>query len=604
MSTAVAEGEPRGAPAARASGGWAGTESPSAFALRSPVPVLSRTYVVRGWPRGASGIWAGALSAPVAFRVRWTAAPSSFRWSWSQEARLRRVLSSVAERAGSDAAAAPRPEEVGVAAAIRRLRDAVLYRGERVVDVWCYVTVLSDSPEQLEADAGRVRAELEARGLELEEVRFGHAPGFAATLPVGDTGLAGLRWWPPRTGVAGAAARVAPADFGRAGDPAGIYAGHDTWDRRPVYLDFRHEADEVNTNAVVVGASGEGKSTWLKAVAVTGALLDGWRVLVLDVDGEYRALCQRLGGVFVDLSGTSGRYPDPCRFPTRTGDPADDAGRYDRLLGAVGGVFAVLLGPAAGELERVAVEQAAAELLAEAGVVRDRPETWPDGEPPAGFSLRDVYRRVALMAASGYAAAARAAPLLWRYFEGSLAGMFADPLPLPTMPAPLTVLHLGNPVTSEADAGALAVKYQLALGAVWEWLRQGRAAGRWTMVVVDEGQRVFAHPLLARNLAALATTIRKWRGSLVLATNTPGALWESGHGEALWGNALYKVVFALEEDQVGALARHAAVPDGVLEAVRAQLHTRRAVIRDGGRGWVQVRLDLPPEELELYRTRR
>ncbi len=104
------------------------------------------------------------------------------------------------------------------------------------------------------------------------------------------------------------------------------------------------------------------------------------------------------------------------------------------------------------------------------------------------------------------------------------------------------------------------------------------------MVVVDEGQRVFGHPLLARHFAALATTIRKWRGSLVLARNTPGALWEAGHGEALWGNALYKVVFAVETGQVDALAQHADVPAGVLDAVRRQLHTRRGVIRDGGRG--------------------
>ncbi len=578
-------------------------ETPGAFTLQSPVPVATRTFVVREWPRDADALWAAALTTPAVFRVRWTAAPSSFRWTGAMQNRLRRLLTSVDQQGAGDRAAAARPEEVGAVAAIRRIRDAVLYRGERVVDVWCYVTVASDTPEQLDADAARVRSALEMRGVELEEVRFGHAPGFAATLPVGDPLLRGVRWWPPRTGITAAAARTVPADAGRAGDPRGIYVGHDTADHRPVLLDFRHEQDECNTNAVVVGASGEGKSTWLKAVAVTGALLDGWRALVFDVDGEYRALCERLGGAYLDLSGGGGRYPDPCRFPKATGVAQDDAGRFDRLLAAVGGTFADLL-EGATEAERAVVEQEAVGLLAASGVRRDRPDTWRNGALPPEFRMAGIYGRIRARGDAGDPWAGPVAQRLWRFFEGSMAGILADPLPIPTMPAPLTVLHLGNPLASDADAATLAVKYQLALSTAWEWLRQGRAAGQWTMVVVDEGQRVFGHPLLARHFAALATTIRKWRGSLVLATNTPGALWEAGHGEALWGNALYKVVFALETDQVDALARHAAVPAGVLDAVRRQLHTRRAVIRDGGRGWVQVRLDLPAGELGLYRTRR
>ena len=172
------------------------------------------------------------------------------------------------------------------------------------------------------------------------------------------------------------------------------------------------------------------------------------------------------------------------------------------------------------------------------------------------------------------------------------------------MPGRLTVLHLGNPNASARDARGIAVRYALAVQAVWEWLRRNRVLGRWTMVVVDEGQRVMENPVLAPNLADLCTAIRKWRGCLVLATNAPAALWRGGHGDAVWANTAVKVIFWLEDDQLDALRRRADIPDPVAAAVRRQHGTRTACARIGPQKWVQVRLDLPPEELELYWTRR
>ncbi|PZN00771.1 MAG: hypothetical protein DIU76_12080 [Bacillota bacterium] len=86
--------------------------------------------------------------------------------------------------------------------------------------------------------------------------------------------------------------------------------------------------------------------------------------------------------------------------------------------------------------------------------------------------------------------------------------------------------------------------------------------------------------------------------------NAPGPLWKGGYGEAVWANTALKVIFALEAGQVEELDRYADVPQGVLNAIRTQQSTRRAVVRTGGQGWVQVRLSLPVEELNLYRTRR
>ncbi|MDI3297592.1 MAG: hypothetical protein QJR08_00310 [Bacillota bacterium] len=581
-------------------------ELPNAFVLESPVPVWTRTFAITSWPRGAGALWESLLASQVAFRVRFLAAPSGFKWGRGMETRLRRLMANVESVRESDRAAAARPEEVLAIQAIRRIRDALLYRGLRPVDIWCLITVESDSPANLAADCAAVTAALASRGIEAEPLTFDQSPAWAATLPTGDPQLRGIHGLKPRTGIVTAAARAVPADTGMGGDGCGVYVGHDAEGRRPVMLDFRRESDELNSNALVFGASGEGKSTWLKAVAVTGMLLDGWRVIVLDVDGEYRGVCEAAGGTWVDLSGVTGRYPDPCRFADPSGDPEEDAARFDRLLAGIDDVMSVMLGIEGPELEleRAVVEQEAAALLASSGVTRDDPATWSNDRLPRDFTLRAVFDRIERRGAAGDTWARAAAQRLWRYFKGSLAGLFERPLPMDRMPGRLVVLYLGNPRASSAEEAAIGVKYQLAVRAVWEWLRQNKARGEWTAVVVDEAQRAMQHPVLAANVVDVATTIRKWRGSLFLATNAPADLWGSGWGERLWGNSLYKVIFALERDQVDALARRVNLPPGVAQAIASQTGMKRAVIRDGGRGWIQVRLSLPDEELELYRTRR
>lgn len=580
------------------------TETSREFIVNSPVPVYSRTFIVRKWPNAGHSLWAALLTLDVPFRIRFTAAPTSFHWSSKEQMRLRRLKRNIMDTESSDIAAVARPEELRVAKAIQEIRDAMMFRGHHAVDVWCVITVESDSKETLESDVSRVLATLQARGIELQEVRYGHGPGFGATLPVGDVLLRGVNWWAPHTGVVYAAAFAVPADTGYAGDDKGIYIGHDIENHAPVLVDYRREDAEANTNTVVIGMSGEGKSTWLKAVAVAGALLDGWHVVVFDVDGEYRALCEQLDGVWIDLSGSTGRYPDPCRFPPPSGDANEDNAQFDRMLGNIAQVFAALLGDPT-ELELTAIEQAAYGLLLQVGVVREDRSTWDNERlDKAHFSLHAVYSALKEMGEQGNPHAHLASAKLWRYFEGSQSKMFEHPLPPGPMPGRLVVLHLGNPNNNAADAQGLAVRYVLALQSVWEWLRQGRMRGQWTMVVVDEGQRVMQNKILAPAIADLVTTIRKWRGSLCLATNAPGTLWRSPYGEAVWANSAIKVIFALEAAQIEDLARYADIPPGVIDVIRVQQGTKQAVVRTGMQGWVRVRLSLPEQELALYRTRR
>lgn len=425
----------------------------------------------------------------------------------------------------------------------------------------------------------------------------GETPAWARWL-----GFGGAPLWAPRVVPADRAAGLVWPGRGQVGDPpdGAVYVGH-TPDLQPVCVDFRQAEAGVAANVLAVGASGSGKSFWLKTL-VRGLLADGWWVVVLDVDGEYRALCEAEGGAWLDVSGERvGAFPDPLALPAPLGDPDEDARRWDRMMGTAGRLAAVLGG--LGLAEQGAVERAVQAAWAARGVTPDDPASWD--RAGASPTMAEVW--AALDAARGRdPAAAAAADALWRFVHGSGRHLFQGrPTAWHEPPARCAVWHLGGlaqmtPTT--AISPEAAGRYALVLDATWEWLRRLRRAGEWTAVVVDEGQRVLPQPVLGEAVAAMATTIRKWNGVLVFATNTPDPLWRTPAGQGLWSVTPIKALLKLEAAQVQGLVQALAVPAPVREAL-PHLPERTVLARLPGGAWAELRAMVPPEEAALYQTR-
>src|SRR5690606_29062545 len=126
---------------------------------------------------------------------------------------------------------------------------------------------------------------------------------------------------------------------------------------------------------------------------------------------------------------------------------------------------------------------------------------------------------------------------IWRFFEGTGQGMFRE-ADRGQYDADLVVFHVAQHVNQEGDQLAGAVKMALAQGWVWRELRRERVrAKRWSAVVFDEGQRLLQDQPSSGFLLNVATTIRKFNGLVVLATNVPAALWATDGGRGVWENS-------------------------------------------------------------------
>lgn len=108
-------------------------------------------------------------------------------------------------------------------------------------------------------------------------------------------------------------------------DEHGVYIGYNNY---PVFVNFfrRDTTERVNSNMIVIGKSGSGKSFATKTLLANFAA-DNTRVFILDPENEYEILCGNLGGKMIDVGSSVNGIFNP--FHIYTSLEADEGGEAD-----------------------------------------------------------------------------------------------------------------------------------------------------------------------------------------------------------------------------------------------------------------------------------
>jgi ABC-type dipeptide/oligopeptide/nickel transport system ATPase component len=120
-----------------------------------------------------------------------------------------------------------------------------------------------------------------------------------------------------------ALAAVFPFISGALMDEKGFYIGYNEY---PVFVDFFDRKTRANSNVMIVGKSGSGKSYATKTLLANLAC-DNSKVFILDPEDEYTPLCHNLCGKFIDVgSSLRGRF-NPFHIMTTL--QSDEGGEDD-----------------------------------------------------------------------------------------------------------------------------------------------------------------------------------------------------------------------------------------------------------------------------------
>ena len=178
---------------------------------------------------------------------------------------------------------------------LRRNREPLLHCA-------VFIELSASSLEKLRELQADVSMELTREKLSVDRLTLRQKEGFIACMPCGHN-VFGTQF--ERVLPASAVANCYPFNYSGKTDPHGFYLGKDKYGTN-IIVDFdRRSDDKTNSNVLILGNSGQGKSYLLKLI-LTNTRMAGKSVICLDAEQEYKDLCNNLGGCYIDLM--SGEY--------------------------------------------------------------------------------------------------------------------------------------------------------------------------------------------------------------------------------------------------------------------------------------------------------
>ena len=118
--------------------------------------------------------------------------------------------------------------------------------------------------------------------------------------------------------------------FARSGfnDGSGYYFATDSNGGLVITDIWKRESDRTNSNIVIMGNSGVGKSTVIKHLIIS-EYMNNTKIVCIDPEAEYKDLCKNLGGNLINaVGGTKGKI-NPLQIRPL---PRDDESETDKLF--------------------------------------------------------------------------------------------------------------------------------------------------------------------------------------------------------------------------------------------------------------------------------
>lgn len=173
---------------------------------------------------------------------------------------------------------------------LRELLVSLKNNNQQLFNVNTYV-VAEDSAKK------DVRAMLKQQGFKYSELFSRQIDGFiSSSISKKDAFKSTMRGIPTST-----LAATFPFISNALQDSNGIYLGDNEY---PVFIDFfKRDRERVNSNMMVIGKSGSGKSYATKTL-LTNLAADNCKIFILDPENEYKDLTVNLGGKFIDVGSS------------------------------------------------------------------------------------------------------------------------------------------------------------------------------------------------------------------------------------------------------------------------------------------------------------
>ncbi|OGD56615.1 conjugal transfer protein TraC [Candidatus Berkelbacteria bacterium RBG_13_40_8] len=399
---------------------------------------------------------------------------------------------------------------------IESLRD-VLQRGEmRIFQFGLYFTLYGKTEDELNTITEQLESALGGMLIYTKQTLLQMEQGFTSTTPLDIDELRVMRNLDTAS-----LSTTFPFTSATLSSNDGILYGLNRHNNSLVLFDrFNLE----NANSVVFAKAGAGKSYAVKIEALRSLML-GTDVIVIDPENEYKALCEAVGGSYLNISLNSDKRINPFDLPKAGKQVQSGASGEDILRSNVTmlhGFVSLLLGGVSPEEDAV-LEKALYETYALKDITAD-PESQANTPP----LLSDLQAVLANMTGTE-----SVVTKLSKYTEGSFKGLFDQPTNFE--------LDKGFIVFSVRDLeeSLRPIGMYLVLNYVWQKIRFDI---RKRIMIIDEAWWMMQHEDSAKFLFALAKRARKYYLGLTIVTQDVEDFLDSKYGRTVVNNSSLQIL--------------------------------------------------------------
>ncbi len=414
------------------------------------------------------------------------------------------------------------PENETAVEDIEELRD-VLQRGEsRLFHYSLYFTIYAKSKEELKTISRQLESVLAGMLVYTKQALLQMEQGFNSTIPLGLDQL-----MITRNLDTASLSTTFPFTTSSLTSNEGILYGVNRHNNSLILFDrFSLE----NANSVVFAKSGSGKSYTIK-LEILRSLMLGTDIIIIDPENEYKALCDAVGGSYLEVSLNSEKRINPFDLP-HAGDSAvnvdpdvDSESGSDVLRSTITdlhGLIALMVGGLTPEEDSI-LDKALYDTYAIKDITTD-PSTQKN-EPPLMSDLVSVLANMA----GGESVVRR----LQKYTEGTYAGLFNQPTNFS--------LDEGFVVFSirDLEEQLRPVAMYVVLNYIWTQIKLNF---KKRIMVIDEAWWMMQYEDSARFLYGLAKRARKYYLGLTIISQDVEDFLQSQYGKAVVANSSLQIL--------------------------------------------------------------
>jgi type IV secretory pathway VirB4 component len=441
---------------------------------------------------------------------------------------------------------------------------------ERFFQFGLYVTIVGDTPEELDHVSRQVDSMLGSLLIITKPATLQAEEGFKTTMPVCQDPLMVTRNMDTTS-----LATTFPFTSSELTANEGVLYGINEYNESLVIFDrFTLE----NANLVVFAKSGAGKSYLVKLEALR-SLMFGTEIIIIDPENEYKNLCEAVGGEFINFSFNSPTKINPFDLSQIYTEGENELGM--KLL-SLHSLFKVIMGEL-DSTQEVILDRALVATYKMKGITPD--PTTQRNEPPL---MEDLYKTLLGMEDPQ---ARSLADKIEKFIKGSMVGIFDQKSNI-DIKNPFTVFAL-----RDLEDTLRPITMFIILDYIWTRIRKEL---KKRILIVDEAWYLMKYPDSANFLHSIAKRARKYYLGLTTISQNVEDFLTTDLGKAIITNSSIQILMKQHPAAINKVAETFYLSEGERQLLLS------ADIGEGlffaGRNHVAIQVIASPEEHNLVTT--